>query len=44
VRGAWIPTYQFKTFYNLPNYVHNFAYNSLAEIPLATWQSIYLTQ
>ncbi len=43
-QGAWIPTYQFKTFYNLPSYMHNFAYNSLAEIPLATWQLMYLTQ
>ncbi len=43
-QGAWIPTYQFKTFYNLPSYVHNFAYNALAEVPLATWQQIYLTQ
>jgi peptide/nickel transport system substrate-binding protein/oligopeptide transport system substrate-binding protein len=41
---AWISMYQEKTRYNLPTYVHNFAFDSLATIPLATWQSIYLTQ
>ncbi len=41
---AWIPLYQQKTFYNLPSYVHAFAYDALGTIPLATWQSIYLTQ
>jgi oligopeptide transport system substrate-binding protein len=41
---AWIPFNQQKTFYNLAPYVHNFAYNSLGEVPLATWQQIYLTQ
>jgi oligopeptide transport system substrate-binding protein len=41
---AWIPLNQQTTYYNLAPYVHNFAYNSLGEVPLATWQQIYLTQ
>jgi peptide/nickel transport system substrate-binding protein/oligopeptide transport system substrate-binding protein len=43
-QGAWIPTYQFKTFYNLPPYMHNFQYTALATVALSTWQKIYLTQ
>ena len=43
-QGAWIPTYQFKTFYNLPTYVHGFQYTALATVALSTWQKIYLTQ
>jgi oligopeptide transport system substrate-binding protein len=43
-QGAWIPTYQFKTFYNLPSNVHGFQSTTLATIALPTWQQIYLTQ
>jgi peptide/nickel transport system substrate-binding protein/oligopeptide transport system substrate-binding protein len=43
-QGAWIPTNQQKTFYNLQSYVHNFTFDSLGTIPLANWQSMYLTQ
>ena len=41
---AWIPMSQAKTSYNLATYVHNFAFDSLGTIPLANWQTIYLTQ
>ncbi len=42
-QGAWIPVYQAKTPYNQPTYLHGLEYNSLQEIPLSSWQSIYLT-
>ena len=40
---AWIPMYQQKTRYNLPTYVHKFTFDSLGTIPLANWQTIYLS-
>ncbi|MGO8951403.1 MAG: ABC transporter substrate-binding protein, partial [Ktedonobacterales bacterium] len=40
---AWLPIFQQQTNYNLPSYVHNLAYNTLQEIPLTNWQTIYLT-
>ena len=43
-QGAWIPLNQQKTFYNLPTFVHSFVYNSLGEVPMSSWQQIYLTQ
>ena len=36
--------YQQKTRYNLPTYMHNFMFDSLGTIPLANWQTIYLSQ
>jgi peptide/nickel transport system substrate-binding protein/oligopeptide transport system substrate-binding protein len=41
--GAWIPLYQETTQYNLQPYVHGLEYNSLGEIPMSSWQHIYLT-
>ena len=41
--GAWIPLYQETTQYNLQPYVHGLDYNSLGEIPMSSWQQIYLT-
>jgi oligopeptide transport system substrate-binding protein len=43
-QGAWIPLNQQKTFFNLVPSMHNFAFNSLGVVPLASWQKIYLTQ
>jgi peptide/nickel transport system substrate-binding protein/oligopeptide transport system substrate-binding protein len=42
-QGAWIPVYQGKTAYTLASYVHNFAYNSLQEIPPSSWETMFLT-
>jgi oligopeptide transport system substrate-binding protein len=41
--GAWIPLYQQTTQFNIQPYVHGLAYNSLGEIPMTSWQQIYLT-
>jgi hypothetical protein len=30
-------------YYNLPSYVHNFQFNPLGQVPLTSWQQIYLT-
>ena len=43
-QGAWITTYQYKTFFNLPAYVHGFQFTALGTVALSTWQKIYLTQ
>ena len=42
-QGAWIPLNQQKTFYTLQPTVHNFVYNSLGEVPMSAWQTIYLS-
>jgi oligopeptide transport system substrate-binding protein len=31
---AWITEYQWKNFYNVPSYVHNFAFTGLGQLPL----------
>jgi peptide/nickel transport system substrate-binding protein/oligopeptide transport system substrate-binding protein len=40
---AWIPISQGKTFWNMPAYVHDFAYDSLDLVPLDVWQKVYLS-
>jgi peptide/nickel transport system substrate-binding protein/oligopeptide transport system substrate-binding protein len=41
--GAWIPLNQQKRYYNVPTYVHKLQFSGLGTIPLASWESIYLT-
>jgi peptide/nickel transport system substrate-binding protein/oligopeptide transport system substrate-binding protein len=40
---AWLPLWQQKTVYNLSPNVHNLVYNSLAFIPMSSWQTIFMS-